>query len=148
MGLGQGGPNRNRRNKKPSLIEEARSAGVDPRTISYFESATKAAEKAEVRYRSTLKKKKRGLMGKLRSIGGGGSIEKYRDLAQKANLEVEDLKGRLRSDIEKQGELQAIKRKRKTTVEERVAAMTRKRGKASLISSPAGGAGFFQRYFG
>lgn len=134
--------------KKPSLLDEARGAGVDPRTISYFESATKAAQKAEARYRRTLKKKKKGLGGALRRIGGGGSIEKYRDLAQKAKLEVEDLKGRLRSDIKKQGELQAIKRKRKTTVEERVAAMTRKRGKASLISSPAGGAGFFQRYFG
>lgn len=133
--------------KKPSLLDEARSAGVDPRTISYFESATKAAEKAEARYRNTLKKKKRGLGGALRRIGGGGSIEKYRDLAQKAKLEVEDLKGRLRSDIEKQGELQAIKRKRKSTVEERVAGMTRKRGKASLLSSPAGGAGFFERYF-
>lgn len=137
----------NRRNK-PSLLDEARGAGVDPRTISYFESATKAAKQAEARYKRTLKKKKKGLGGALRRIGGGGSIEKYRDLAQKAKLEVEDLKGRLRSDIEKQGELQAIKRKRKSTVEERVAAMTRKRGKASLISSPAGGAGFFQRYFG
>lgn len=139
--------------KKPSLLDEARGAGVDPRTISYFESATKAAQKAEARYRRTLKKKKSGLGGAFRKLGAGvrldgGSIEKYRDLAEKARLEVEDLKGRLRSDIKKQGELQAIKRKRKSTVEERVAGMTRKRGKASLISSPAGGAGFFQRYFG
>ena len=137
-----------RRGTTFSLIKEARNAGVDPRTIKYFQDANKAAVEAQNRYSRTLRKKKRGIGGALRSISGGGSIEKYRDLAQKARLEVEDLKGRLGSEIKKVGEIQAIKRKRKTTVEEGIAAMTRKRGKASLISSPAGGAGFFQRYFG
>ena len=134
--------------KRRAFIKSARDAGVDPRTIEYFETARKKASAAQIRYQNTLSKKKRGIGGALRRIGGGGSIEKYRDLAQKAKLEVEDLKKGLLSDIKKQGELQAIRRKRKTTVKEGVAAMTRKRGKASLISSPAGGAGFFQRYFG
>jgi hypothetical protein len=134
--------------KRQSFLRDVRAAGVDPRTIEYYETARKEASAARMRYESKLRKKKRGIGGSLRKLGGGGSIEKYRDLAQKARLEVEDLKKGLLSDVKKQGELQAIRRKRKTAVEEGIAAMTRKRGKASLISSPAGGAGFFQRYFG
>jgi hypothetical protein len=134
--------------KRQSFLRDVRAAGVDPRTIEYYETARKEASAAQMRYQSTLRKKKRGIGGAFRKLGGGGSIEKYRDLAQKARLEVEDLKKGLLSDVKKQGELQAIRRKRKSTVEETIAGMTRKRGKASLISSPAGGAGFFQRYFG
>lgn len=133
--------------KKLSLLDEARGAGVDPRTISYFESATKAAKDAEVRYSRSLRKKKKGLFGKIRSVFGGGTINKYRSLRDKARLELEDLTGQLRSDIKKQGELQAIRRKRKASVEETIAGMTRKRGNVSLLSGAAGGAGFFQRYF-
>lgn len=133
--------------KKLSLLDEARGAGVDPRTISYFESATKAAKDAEARYSRSLRKKKKGLFGKIRNVFGGGTINKYRNLRDKARLELEDLTGQLKSDIKKQGELQAIRRKRKSNVEEKVAGMTRKRGNVSLLSSAAGGAGFFQRYF-
>lgn len=133
--------------KRREFLEGVRAAGVDPRTIEYYETARKKASAAQIRYQSTLRKKKRGLGGALRKLGGGGSIEKYRDLAQKARLEVEDLKKGLLSEVKKQGELQEIRRKRKSAVEETVAGMTRKRGKASLLSSTAGGAGFFQRYF-
>ena len=134
--------------KRRTFLREARAAGVDPRTIEHYETARKKAFDAQMRYQSTLRKKKRGIGGAFRKLSGGGSIEKYRDLAQKARLEIEEAKKGLLSDVKKQGELQAIRRKRKTTVEDGIAAMTRKRGKASLISSPAGGAGFFQRYFG
>ena len=75
---------------------------------------------------ATLRKKKRGIAGAFRRIGGGGTIEKYRDLAQKARLEVEDLRKGLLSDIAKQSELQAIRRKRKSAVEETISGMTRK----------------------
>ena len=134
--------------KRRAFLKEARAAGVDPRTIEHYETARKKAFDAQMRYSSTLRKKKRGLGGALRKLGGGGSIEKYRDPAQEARLRVEEAKKGLLSDVKKQGELQTIRRKRKTSVEEGIAAMSRKRGKASLISSPAGGAGFFQRYFG
>lgn len=133
--------------KQREFIKSARDAGVDPRTIEYYETARKEASAAQRRYEATLRKKKRGIAGAFRRLGGGGTIEKYRDLAQKARLEVEDLRKGLLSDIAKQGELQAIRRKRKSAVEETIAGMTRKRGKASLLSSPAGGAGFFERYF-
>jgi len=62
-------------------------------------------------------------------------------------LIVEDLRGQLKSDVQKQPEFEEIRRRREKAVEQTAIGMTRKRGKASLLSSQAGGAGFFQRYF-
>jgi hypothetical protein len=57
------------------------------------------------------------------------------------------LRGQLKSDVQKQPEFQEIRRRREKAVEQATIGMQRKRGKASLLSGEAGGAGFFQRYF-
>lgn len=112
----------------PELLSEARSAGVDERTIqSYVSKQNKLID--DVIGRS-------GLF----SMAYAASLTEQRI--------PQDRRAEVKKEIAIQPELQAIREKRKSAVEERVAAMTRKRGKASLISSPAGGAGFFQRYFG
>jgi hypothetical protein len=120
------------------LFEKAASAGVDPRTISHFrkESEKAYSEATEIRKKS-------------RSPGLKGSFYKQRlkGLGDTVGLLVSDLKGQFKSDIEKQPEFQQIRRRREKAVEQATVGMQRKRGKASLLSGEAGGAGFFQRYF-
>lgn len=122
-----------------SLFEEAASAGVDPRTISHFR---KESEKAysEAKY----------IRKKAKSPGGVGAMysSKLKNIGNTIGLITADLRGQLKSDVQKQPEFQEIRRRREKAVEQATVGMTRKRGKASLLSSQAGGAGFFQRYFG
>lgn len=122
-----------------SLFDQAALAGVDPRTISYFR---KESEKAYSEAKQIRKKAS--------SPGAVGSYysKKLEGLGNTVGLLVSDLKGQLKSDVQKQPEFEEIRRRRQEQVEQATVGMQRKRGKASLLSGEAGGAGFFQRYFG
>lgn len=121
-----------------SMFAEAAAAGVDPRTI---ESLRKQSDKARA---DALKIRSRS-----RGPGAVGSFysSKLKNIGSTVGLIAEDLRGQLKSDVQKQPEFQEIRRRREKAVEQATVGMTRKRGKASLLSSQAGGAGFFQRYF-
>lgn len=121
-----------------TMFAEAAAAGVDPRTI---ESLRKQSDKA--------KADALGIRKKSRRPGAVGSYysSKLKGLGNTVGLLVSDLRGQLKSDVQKQPEFQEIRRGREKAVEQATLGMTRKRGKASLLSSQAGGAGFFQRYF-
>jgi hypothetical protein len=121
-----------------SLFKEAASAGVDPRTISHFR---KESEKAYSEAKEIQKKS--------RSPGAVGSYysSKLKGLGETVGSLASDLRGQLKSDVQKQPEFQEIRRRREKAVEQATIGMQRKRGKASLLSGEAGGAGFFQRYF-
>ena len=134
------------------LVKEAQGAGVDPRSVEYFQGLQQTAVERQKAYTRTLKKKKSGIGGFVRKVGGalgigGSSIEKYRTLALEAQLAVKDAEAGLRSDITKQIELQKVRRAKKSAVQEQVAGSLFKRGKTALLSSPAGGSGFFTGYF-
>ena len=112
----------------PELISEARSAGVDERTIqSYVSKQNKLIDDVI------------GRSGVFSAVYAANLME--RRIPQ-------DKRAAVKSEIEKQPMLEKIRRRKKEEVEQAVIGMTRKRGKASLLSSQAGGAGFFQRYFG
>lgn len=121
-----------------TMFAEAAAAGVDPRTI---ESLRKQSEKA-----------REDALEIRRRAGGPGMVgamysSKLKNLGNTIGLIAADLQGQLKSDVQKQPEFQEIRRRRQKQVEQATVGMTRKRGKASLLSSPAGGAGFFERYF-
>jgi sarcosine oxidase gamma subunit len=61
--------------------------------------------------------------------------------------QTQSSKASLTSDAARQADLVSIRRGREKAVKQAAIGMTRKRGKASLLSSQTGGAGFFQRYF-
>lgn len=121
-----------------TMFAEAAAAGVDPRTI---ESLRKQSDKAladalEIRRKS-------GAPGAVGSFYKG----RLKNLGNTIGLIAADLQGQLKSDVQKQPEFQEIRRRRQEQVEQATVGMQRKRGKASLLSGEAGGAGFFQRYF-
>jgi hypothetical protein len=72
---------------------------------------------------------------------------RLKNIGNTVGLIAADLRGQLKSDVQKQPEFQEIRRRREKAVEQATVGITRKRGKASLLSSQGGGAGFFQRYF-
>lgn len=108
-----------------SLLEGALQQGSDPRTVaSYVKQAEKIATRS----------KKRGIRG----------------IAARMNArlgELPTLRKKIELEAQTQPALEAIRLRREKAVEQATAGMTRKRGKASLLSSQAGGAGFLQRYF-
>jgi len=122
-----------------TMFAEAAAAGVDPRTI---ESLRKQSDKA------------RAEALKIRSMSGApgfvGAVysSRLKNIGNTIGLLAADLQGQLKSDVQKQPEFQEIRRRRQEQVEQATVGMQRKRGKASLLSGEAGGAGFFQRYFG
>ena len=122
-----------------TMFAEAATAGVDPRTI---ESLRKQSDKA------------RAEALKIRSMSGApgfvGAVysSRLKNIGNTIGLLAADLQGQLKSDVQKQPEFQEIRRRRQEQVEQATVGMQRKRGKASLLSGEAGGAGFFQRYFG
>ena len=113
-------------------IAEAMAAGSDPRTIEALTSKL-------VSTYTTPKLKGRGHRSEQ-----ARKIRREKAIAE----QTQDLKGVLASDAARQADLVKIRRGREKAVEQATLGMTRKRGKASLLSSQAGGAGFFQRYFG
>ena len=121
-----------------TMFAEAAAAGVDPRTIESLRKQSEKAKKDALEIR-----RKSGAPGAVGAfykgrLGGGGNT---------IGLITADLRGQLKSDVQKQPEFQEIRRRREEAVEQATVGMQRKRGKASLLSGEAGGAGFFQRYF-
>ena len=108
-------------------IAEAMAAGSDPRTIeSMTTKLVSAYTKPKMKRKRTTSKAKRE-----------AAVAK----------QTQGAKDVLASDAARQENLVGIRRAREKAVEQATIGMTRKRGKASLLSSQAGGAGFFQRYF-
>lgn len=111
----------------PSLLAEARSAGVDERTIeSYVAEQNKLI--SDVINRS-------GIM----SAVYASNLDQRR-IPQIKRAEV-------KTEIAKQPELQAIKQRRKSLVELEAKTLSKKTGRRALLTSPAGGSGFFGGYF-
>lgn len=121
-----------------SMFAEAAAAGVDPRTIESLRKQSDKARKDALYIRS--RSRAPGMVGAMYG-------SKLKNIGSTVGLIAEDLRGQLKSDVQKQPEFQEIRRRREKAVEQTAIGMTRKRGKASLLSSQAGGAGFFQRYF-
>ena len=121
-----------------TMFAEAAAAGVDPRTI---ESLRKQSEKA--------RKDALYIRSRSRAPGGVGAMysSRLRNLDRTVGSIARQLQGELKADVAIQPELQEIRRKREEATEKTVSAMTRKRGKASLLSSPTGGVGFLGGYF-
>ena len=120
------------------MFAEAAAAGVDPRTI---ESLRKQSEKA----------RKDALYIRSRSNAPGyvGAVysSRLKNLDRTIGSIARQLQGELKADVAIQPELQEIRRKREEATEKTVSAMTRKRGKASLLSGATGGVGFLGGYF-
>jgi hypothetical protein len=115
-------------------LAEAMAAGSDPRTVEALKTSLISAYTTP----------------RVRIQGGKAQ---YRAAAARRREEAvakqtQEAKNILSSDVAKQPELKQIRRRREKAVEQATVGMTRKRGKASLLSGEAGGAGFFQRYFG
>jgi hypothetical protein len=110
-----------------SLLQSAVQAGVDPRTVEYFRAETEK---------------------NVDKVVSGTSLGRLMIFADLMNKGVgKDLQKRLESEMGKVSTMKAIRQRREDQTKETVAKMSRKRGKVSLLSSPAGGAGFFGRYF-
>jgi hypothetical protein len=121
-----------------TMFAEAAAAGVDPRTI---ESLKKQSDKAKA---DALE-----IRRKSRSPGIVGAVysSRLRNLDRTVGSIARQLQGELKADVAIQPELQEIRRKREEATEKTVSAMTRKRGKASLLSGATGGVGFLGGYF-
>jgi len=121
-----------------TMFAEAAAAGVDPRTIESFRKQSEKAKKDALEIRS-----KSGMPGAVGAFNQG----KLKNIGNTIGLITADLRAQLKSDVQKQPEFQEIRRRREGAIKQATVGMTRKRGKASLLSGEAGGAGFFQRYF-
>ena len=117
---------------QPELVE-AVAAGSDPRTVEALKTSLISSY-------TTPQVPRQG--GKAQHISG-----KIKAREKAVAEQTREAKNILSSDVAKQPELKQIRRRREKAVEQATLGMTRKRGKASLLSSQAGGAGFFQRYF-
>ena len=122
-----------------TMFTEAAAAGVDPRTIESLRKQSDKARADALQIRS--KSRAPGIVGAVYS-------SRLKNIGNTIGLLAADLQGQLKSDVQKQPEFQEIRRRRQEQVEQATVGMQRKRGKASLLSGEAGGAGFFQRYFG
>jgi len=112
---------------RPEQIAEAKASGVDQRTIdSYIAKQTKQVD--DVMRTS----------GFFRAMHIHGLEERRIPQLARAALDTE---------IKKQPELQAIKQRRKSLVELEAKTLTKKTGRRALLTSPAGGSGFYGGYF-
>lgn len=113
-------------------LTEAQAAGSDPRTIQKMKSDLLSI------YTTPFKK-------------GGGKTQFVRAIQQRQAREQEEglskVRDILESEVRVQPKLEEIRRRAREVAEQASIGMTRRRGKASLISGQAGGAGFFRRYF-
>ena len=121
-----------------SSFAEAAATGVDPRTIESLRKQSDKARDEALKIRS---------MSRAPGMAGAVYSSKLKNIGNTVGLLAADLRGQLKSDVQKQPEFQEIRRRREKAVEQATVGITRKRGKASLLSSQGGGAGFFQRYF-
>ena len=111
----------------PSLLDEARSAGVDERTI-----------KSYVAEQNKLINDVIGRSGIMSAVYASNLDERRIPQIKRAEVKTE---------IKKQPELQAIKQRRKSLVELEAKTLTKKTGRRALLTSSAGGSGFFGGYF-
>ena len=121
-----------------TMFAEAAATGVDPRTIESLRKQSDKARDEAIKIRS---------MSGAPGMAGAVYSSRLRNIGNTVGLLAADLRGQLKSDVQKQPEFQEIRRRREKAVKQAAIGMTRKRGKASLLSSQSGGAGFFQRYF-
>jgi hypothetical protein len=121
-----------------TMFAEAAATGVDPRTIESLRKQSDKARDEAIKIRS---------MSGAPGMAGAVYSSRLRNIGNTVGLLAADLRGQLKSDVQKQPEFQEIRRRREKAVKQAAIGMTRKRGKASLLSSQGGGAGFFQRYF-
>lgn len=131
-------------------ISEAKAAGVDQRTIdaARIETLKQADEYFKI-------------MGRARSPGivGSSNKQKLKEIRDKGvagakrvstdiELAASDLAAKVKSDIAKQPQLQAIREKRKKAVTEVAKKLTpSSRSGVGALLSDRGGQGFFTRYF-
>ena len=116
-----------------SELAEAIAAGSDPRTIEAFKTSLISAyntprvpiQGGKAQYRENARKRRE------------------KEVAKK----VGEAKRKLIADIDVQPELEQLRRKRQEATEETMSALSRKRGRASLISGSGGGTGFLGGYF-
>jgi hypothetical protein len=81
-----------------------------------------------------------------------GGKAQYRENARKRRekevaQKIGEAKRKLIADIDVQPELEQLRRKRQEATEKTMSALSRKRGRASLISGSGGGTGFLGGYF-
>lgn len=116
-----------------SELAEAIAAGSDPRTIEAFKTSLISAyntprvpiQGGKAQYRENARKRRE------------------KEVAKK----VGEAKRKLIADIDVQPELEQLRRKRQEATEKTMSALSRKRGRASLISGSGGGTGFLGGYF-
>lgn len=114
-------------------ITEAIAAGADPRTIN------KLTESLVSAYVSPEIKRTRG--------GGQTEAAVKRKLEAAVSEQTQPIKGMLESEAALQPSIQEMRRKRDASLPQQVSLLRRTTGRRALLSSPAGGAGFFSGYF-
>lgn len=134
----------------PQQISEAKTAGVDPRTLESFRIET--LKQADAYFDIKQKARGPGMVGssntqklkEIREYGVAGAKRVSPDI----EIGASDIEGRLKSDIAKQPELQAIRFRRRQAVAEvaQKLAPGSRSGIGALLAE-RGGAGFFSRYF-
>jgi hypothetical protein len=121
-----------------AVYQDAEKAGVDPRTIEAYrkQAAVTLAEAKVVRKKAS----QPGMVGSLYT-------QKLKDLASTVGVQAAELSKKVKTDTEQQPALQEVKQKRKSLVQAEAKALTRKTGRRALLTSPAGGSGFYGGYF-
>lgn len=114
-------------------LAEAIAAGSDPRTVEALKTSLISAY-------TTPQVRRQGGKAQHRDI-----LKKRRDEA--VAKQTQEAKRKLIADIDVQPELEQLRRKRQEATEKTVSALSRKRGRASLISGSGGGTGFLGGYF-
>jgi hypothetical protein len=112
---------------RPEQISEALASGVDQRSIdSYVAEQTKRVDDVM------------NTSGLMRAFHIDQLVERRIPELARASLDTE---------IKKQPGLQAIKQKRKSLIGLEAKTLTKKTGRRALLTSPAGGSGFYGGYF-
>lgn len=131
-------------------ISEAKAAGVDPRTIDAMRIET--LKQADEYFKIKEKARSPGAVGssntqKLKEIREKG-VAGAKRVSMDIELAASDLAAKVKSDIAKQPELQAIRERRKKAVTEVAKKLTpSSRSGVGALLSDRGGQGFFTRYF-
>lgn len=114
-------------------LAEAIAAGSDPRTVEALKTSLISAY-------TTPQVRRQGGKAQYRE---NARKRREKEVAQK----IGEAKRKLIADIDVQPELEQIRRKRQEATEKTMSALSRKRGRASLISGSGGGTGFLGGYF-
>lgn len=114
-------------------LAEAIAAGSDPRTVEALKTSLISAY-------TTPQVRRQGGKAQYRE---NARKRREKEVAQK----IGEAKRKLIADIDVQPELEQLRRKRQEATEKTMSALSRKRGRASLISGSGGGTGFLGGYF-